>query len=297
MNIPSKRRLTTALTIIGMTLTGAANAAAVSGSSSGYGAYVNITTVADPVLNLNVSPIPQGAAGTAPAPYNRYDEVWSLDVSDSVCVTSLLGGCISSISASVGTGLLTGYAASDVDGGSGVRFASATGTVDDATVNAGTGTVLNLIGSMVLGLSSTTLSSSALVSGDYGAFTPMGSSIIEGASLQVAGLNLITLDANAAPNTLVDPLGALSLLGLTVMLNEQMTNCTAASCGIAVNALHLIFNDFAVGSGLLNGDIIFGHAEANLVATPSAVPVPTAAWLFGSGLLGLVGVARRRNSQ
>ena len=26
----------------------------------------------------------------------------------------------------------------------------------------------------------------------------------------------------------------------------------------------------------------------------SAVPVPTAVWLFGSGLLGLIGVARRR---
>lgn len=30
------------------------------------------------------------------------------------------------------------------------------------------------------------------------------------------------------------------------------------------------------------------------VHTTSAVPVPAAAWLFGSGLLGLVGVARRR---
>ena len=29
---------------------------------------------------------------------------------------------------------------------------------------------------------------------------------------------------------------------------------------------------------------------------PPAVPVPAAVWLFGSGLLGLVGVARRRNS-
>jgi hypothetical protein len=32
----------------------------------------------------------------------------------------------------------------------------------------------------------------------------------------------------------------------------------------------------------------------NLAGTP-AVPVPAAAWLFGSGLLGLVGVARSRN--
>ena len=30
--------------------------------------------------------------------------------------------------------------------------------------------------------------------------------------------------------------------------------------------------------------------------TPSAIPVPAAVWLFGSGLLGLVGVARRKKS-
>jgi len=34
------------------------------------------------------------------------------------------------------------------------------------------------------------------------------------------------------------------------------------------------------------------------IITPSvsSVPVPAAAWLFGSGLLGLIGVARRRVS-
>ena len=32
------------------------------------------------------------------------------------------------------------------------------------------------------------------------------------------------------------------------------------------------------------------------LATVSAVPVPAAAWLFGSGLIGLIGVARRKKS-
>jgi len=32
------------------------------------------------------------------------------------------------------------------------------------------------------------------------------------------------------------------------------------------------------------------------LATPSAVPVPAAVWLFGSGLVGLAGVARRRKA-
>jgi hypothetical protein len=34
--------------------------------------------------------------------------------------------------------------------------------------------------------------------------------------------------------------------------------------------------------------------NANLTATPDPIPIPAAVWLFGSGLLGLVGVARRR---
>ena len=36
--------------------------------------------------------------------------------------------------------------------------------------------------------------------------------------------------------------------------------------------------------------------SGNLCAPPPEVPVPAAVWLFGSGLLGLVGVARRRKS-
>lgn len=41
--------------------------------------------------------------------------------------------------------------------------------------------------------------------------------------------------------------------------------------------------------GLISGDIV----EAKL-GTVAVVPVPAAAWLFGTGLIGLVGVARRK---
>jgi hypothetical protein len=43
----------------------------------------------------------------------------------------------------------------------------------------------------------------------------------------------------------------------------------------------------------------FNHLLVNNLTytfTPSAIPVPAAAWLFGSGLLGLAGTARRRRS-
>ena len=51
--------------------------------------------------------------------------------------------------------------------------------------------------------------------------------------------------------------------------------------------LHVLTDD------TLNNGAIYWD-DVSLTATPAAVPVPAAVWLFGSGLAGLVGVARRR---
>jgi hypothetical protein len=48
-----------------------------------------------------------------------------------------------------------------------------------------------------------------------------------------------------------------------------------------------------IGAGLLD-DMTSGQVAYLL--TPQAVPVPPAVWLFGSGLVGLIGVARRRKA-
>jgi hypothetical protein len=53
---------------------------------------------------------------------------------------------------------------------------------------------------------------------------------------------------------------------------------TFASCNSAVNACTVTFADGSV-----------------LSVDTQVVPVPAAVWLFGSGLVGLVGVARRRS--
>lgn len=51
------------------------------------------------------------------------------------------------------------------------------------------------------------------------------------------------------------------------------------------------------GGFMLTGDIASNFGGDTLIAKASpVVPVPAAVWLFGSGLLGLVGVARRKKA-
>ena len=58
-------------------------------------------------------------------------------------------------------------------------------------------------------------------------------------------------------------------------------------------------SEYQLQSGLWDGSLaVLNPEEINTFAkfSVSAVPVPTAVWLFGSGLLGLVGVARRKST-
>ena len=59
-------------------------------------------------------------------------------------------------------------------------------------------------------------------------------------------------------------------------------------------------NDSAVGvdtlisgSGFFNDDVLTGNPYASFT-TSSAVPVPAAVWLFGTALVGFIGMSRRR---
>lgn len=79
----------------------------------------------------------------------------------------------------------------------------------------------------------------------------------------------------------------------------------------ALSALNLAAgSEWGIGGAITTngGTTAFGVAErvlrgtgastaaTELVLTTAVVPVPAAVWLFGSGLLGLVGVARRRSA-
>ncbi|BAV33875.1 hypothetical protein SCL_1570 [Sulfuricaulis limicola] len=54
------------------------------------------------------------------------------------------------------------------------------------------------------------------------------------------------------------------------------------------NSSFLFFDDY---------DQLLGQwTSMSLTVAPAPIPVPAAAWLFGSGLLGLAGIARRRKN-
>jgi len=82
--------------------------------------------------------------------------------------------------------------------------------------------------------------------------------------------------ATAHALTPVDNASGTSLEGLGIMTDGDMSE------------LVLAYNDNALGTGDGDFDDMLVRAEF------SAVPVPAAVWLFGSGLLGLIGIARRR---
>jgi hypothetical protein len=69
------------------------------------------------------------------------------------------------------------------------------------------------------------------------------------------------------------------------------------------NGLQPIWAAFLLPDGVTSGDweqyVAIGENDKNLshailYGVPTPVPVPAALWLFGSGLLGLAGIARRR---
>lgn len=60
---------------------------------------------------------------------------------------------------------------------------------------------------------------------------------------------------------------------------------------LGANAYRVFFQLDGPGAGSVVS------ADVQVVQTVQAVPVPAAAWLFGSGLLGLVGIARRHEKQ
>ncbi|HED33214.1 MAG TPA: VPLPA-CTERM sorting domain-containing protein [Gammaproteobacteria bacterium] len=74
-------------------------------------------------------------------------------------------------------------------------------------------------------------------------------------------------------------------------------DCSVGDTYVLEYAAHVPLNDASGFGGVAYGLYLEGTVGVLSPYTPiSTVPVPAAVWLFGSGLLGLVGVARRKKT-
>ena len=74
---------------------------------------------------------------------------------------------------------------------------------------------------------------------------------------------------------------------------EGVVACTSGTFTCAVGETYTLDYETVVPAGQPFENVPY---QLHLEGTISQVPVPAAVWLFGSGLLGLVGVARRRKA-
>lgn len=97
--------------------------------------------------------------------------------------------------------------------------------------------------------------------------------------LPISGGNYLATNENGATLTLTG--NSNFILGLNVGGSWLADSSVTA---VGANSYTVAFS---------NGGTVL---EVDVQIVPAVVPVPAAAWLFGSGLLGLVGVARRRSA-
>lgn len=235
-----------------LTLTGVGHARLITTSSSAYGESVNLVLTVPLVGNVAVTsgPLPV-SAGIAPGPYADSDTALSASVSALGLVN-------------LGTGVLDTYANSTVDGSIGPKTTGAAATVNNLGLNIFTG---------LFSLTADKVESSAAFSGDFNSLSAAGTATLTNASVSSLLLSA-GLAANPAPNTQVDVLGLLGLTGVSLTLNEQIaTGAGTNSQSLAVNAIHLSFNNFASGLNVLNGDIVISHSQAQATAFRDANPV------------------------
>jgi hypothetical protein len=251
----------------------ASPALAQQASSSAYALGVNQTVTAPNVADVNVSVGPLAAtSGSAPPSYNNSASVASLNQTTALNTTGLIapihvnerlsGSALSSNSTGTSSG------------------AQATATI----LNAGATIGADTLGAPSL-FSLMTTTTTSFSSASAGGLT--GSSLIEGLNLTGSVFGSTTFDAlayaSASPNTVL-----WDLLGLKITLNEQILSAN----GIATNAIHVSFTNFAVGTGLKNGDIILAHTQASYSPT-GAVPEPATWAMMLLGFSG-IGMAMRR---
>lgn len=117
---------------------------------------------------------------------------------------------------------------------------------------------------------------------------PLSTAFISG----VQSSTFVNLDQEIIINNVATPtgrMGGLETFDPLATVLELQPFSGSPSAGISLRSVaQVIFNSESEGGGVMELTIID--------LTPVPVPVPAAFWLFGSGLVGLIGIARRKKA-
>ena len=187
----------------------------------------------------------------------------------------------------------------------------ATATIYDITLQRETGTNL-IVGNMLVNWAGTTGIPLSMVWDASGLFNAINfglqaGDIISGTNLKRNGAIIADVNsATPASDGVIDSFGTPLNQGpapLAVTTWNTSTLCTpGVDCmGNALSGGAPFFDDNVSGSPLIDGpfpgfyvNFDIGSGNSLTLLNVSTVPLPATAWLFSSGLIGLIGFARRK---
>ena len=251
-------------------------------------AYVETALKNAPVLTTGYGTVSAASVSLTPTlPLNQITSGTSLTTSSATGLINFPGTGSAQAAGDISTGVLRAYA--QELGITGASAAAGAGFWDTLTFSGVTGT--SPTGTMVFNVG--------------GTFTDVGfGAACEGYQIGLTGSSTCGSGTGSDPFapgvTVLNSGNPSETLSLSFPLSNGTPTKLAWTLGAAANntfngATADLFDPPQVSLSLPGG--VTYHSASNMFLTNVApVPLPAAAWLFGSGLLGLIGIARRKKT-